>query len=902
MFSQALTDYTRARLARRADLLEPLSEQIEHELASQQQDVAELLRYLYATLPISDVFDAAPGLLASFASHAVMLRREMPWAAEASERIFVHDIACPRINNEPLTDCRDVFWRALRDRVAGKTDVEAVIEVNYWCAERVTYQQSDGRTLDPLALLGCGRGRCGEESTFLVSALRSVGIPARQIYTPCWAHCDDNHAWVEVHVDGRWRYLGACEPEEVLDRGWFTAASGRAMMVRTVLYSDFMCDLTCDRARLARDGSTVIENITSFYAPTTVLNVQVRRADGSPARHVQIDLSYLNAAAWREIGHVITDAKGSASIEIGMGTLRLLASDETSMAETLVSTSETDRVELVLAAAPCAASEPVQRAWCDLDVRAPLDHPAPSSQPAPELLGIGRARRARADEHRRERLDALGARSARSAARVIERYRSAGALAGDDTWEARIGEWFGDAFGNASEIERFLLRDIERDRLELLSTLSKKDCCDATAAILEAHLRHARSLRQASLERIERQGADPELARSLFRSFVLCPRVHTEQLSSASEAIVAAFGDKEREMMIERPASIWERIEREIGFARDEHRFELVASPAAALRSGQAAPQTRRTLFVCIARALGIPARLNPLDLTAQYWDHGSFKEASAVEEPDGSCLELAFPQEGIVYGRDWSLARLIQSAGTGDARMRLKFDMLDLRAEQLPAALREMRLPRGCYRLTSTVRVPAGDQQVSELDFELGDPASVAVRLRVREPEARDMLTRIPLEDFTLESEDGGDLSVAVQAQGHCALVCFLRLREEPTEHLLNELREQAEQLESSELSILLVVPAAAQLSDPTLSRTRSALPEAHLCRQDFSELPERLARRMFAEPGKLPLALLVQTERGGLIGRYAQAGYNVGTVNLVLRLAALANLTVSSQGESGA
>lgn len=65
-------------------------------------------------------------------------------------------------------------------------------------------------------------GRCGEESTFTVAALRSVGIPARQVYTPRWAHTDDNHAWVE-RADGEWYFFGACEPEPVLNLGWFNA-------------------------------------------------------------------------------------------------------------------------------------------------------------------------------------------------------------------------------------------------------------------------------------------------------------------------------------------------------------------------------------------------------------------------------------------------------------------------------------------------------------------------------------------------------------------------------------------------------------------------------------------------------------------------------------------------------
>ena len=117
------------------------------------------------------------------------------------------------------------------------------MEINYWCAEIGTYQSTDDRTASPAAFYRAGKGRCGEESTFAVTAFRSVGIPARQVYTPRWAHCDDNHAWIEVWTgDGEgegWHFLGACEPEEILDKGWFTNASSRAMLVHTMTFSDF---------------------------------------------------------------------------------------------------------------------------------------------------------------------------------------------------------------------------------------------------------------------------------------------------------------------------------------------------------------------------------------------------------------------------------------------------------------------------------------------------------------------------------------------------------------------------------------------------------------------------------------------------------------------------------------
>lgn len=79
---------------------------------------------------------------------------------------------------------------------------DAVLEVNHWCHEKVIYTPTDIRTSAPMATVKTAYGRCGEESTFLVAALRAVGIPARQVYTPRWAHTDDNHAWVEAWVDG----------------------------------------------------------------------------------------------------------------------------------------------------------------------------------------------------------------------------------------------------------------------------------------------------------------------------------------------------------------------------------------------------------------------------------------------------------------------------------------------------------------------------------------------------------------------------------------------------------------------------------------------------------------------------------------------------------------------------
>lgn len=130
---------------------------------------------------------------------------------------------------------------------------------------------SDARTSSPLASVRTAYGRCGEESTFTVAALRAVGIPARQVYTPRWAHTDDNHAWVEAWVDGEWHFLGACEPEPVLDLAWFNAPASRGMLMHTNAFGNY----DGPEEVVGRTPCTTEINVTANYAPVAPVTVRV---------------------------------------------------------------------------------------------------------------------------------------------------------------------------------------------------------------------------------------------------------------------------------------------------------------------------------------------------------------------------------------------------------------------------------------------------------------------------------------------------------------------------------------------------------------------------------------------------------------------------------------------------
>jgi transglutaminase-like putative cysteine protease len=107
---------------------------------------------------------------------------------------------------------------------------ETALEINHWCHEKVTYRNISGMTAGPMNTILSACGRCGMQSDFTVASLRTAGIPARYVQTR-WAYRDDDHAWVEVWINGKWHYMEACGPEPVLDRAWFTEDASRAMLI-----------------------------------------------------------------------------------------------------------------------------------------------------------------------------------------------------------------------------------------------------------------------------------------------------------------------------------------------------------------------------------------------------------------------------------------------------------------------------------------------------------------------------------------------------------------------------------------------------------------------------------------------------------------------------------------------
>ncbi len=243
---------------------------------------AEAFDFLFAWLPTSDLAAWRADQVIADIRLALDTRAAVPWGSRIDDETFLRFVLPHRVAQEPVEPWRARLHDLLWPRVQDLSLPAAILETNRFCREWATFQPSSARDQAPSATMARGLGRCEEEMIFFVCAARSVGIPARPCYTPWWTASDDNHAWVEAWAGDRWHYLGACEPEEELDRAWFSGPARRAGLVLSVAYGEEIPGLRESAVEVyARGRGVTLVNSTGVY--TTAGRAAVRWADLAPA-------------------------------------------------------------------------------------------------------------------------------------------------------------------------------------------------------------------------------------------------------------------------------------------------------------------------------------------------------------------------------------------------------------------------------------------------------------------------------------------------------------------------------------------------------------------------------------------------------------------------------------------
>ena len=192
------------------------------------------------------------------------------------------------------------------------------------------------------------------------------------------------------------------------------------------------------------------------------------------------------------------------------------------------------------------------------------------------------------------------------------------------------------------------------------------------------------------------------------------------------------------------------------------------------------------------------------------------------------------------------------------------------------------LTLEPGCYRLITSMRMPNGDQHAAYRVFELKAGEAKEIYLETVKKELDELLEHIELPEITLEDLDGKAHTLNDLTKDGPILLAFLGTGEEPTEHVLNELIEIAEKWNAKDAAMAAVLRTKADLENTTFQKARAAIHNMSLYLDPSDDAPA-IAEKMGIDAEKRPLLILALP---GNIGGRAYAGYNVGSVGLMLRL----------------
>ena len=764
---------------------------------AKSDDARDALSFLYAYMSWPDIADYAPEYHVAQTECALRAREEMPWGKVVPNREWLHFVLPVRVNNEHLDTFRTACYDELKARVAGMTMHDAVLEVNHWCHEFVTYKPSDARTSTPLQSMKTAYGRCGEESTFTVSALRAIGIPARQVYTPRWAHTDDNHAWVEAWVDGKWYFLGACEPEPVLNLAWFNQPASRAILMHTRAFGKY----NGPEDQMSRTACFTEINVTENYADVQPTQVTVVDTEGKAVANADIEFKVYNYAELYTVMKTQTDAKGHASITAGLGDLVAWASNDGAygFSKFTVGTDKDVKVALNHNEGDDFVTE--------LNITPPTGkNNLPEVDPA-----------ARKENTRR-----LGIEDSIRTAYIATFPDSAKVAEFCEKEKADFARLYPivvKSRGNYDNVFK-AYQEFKGLSIDVLNTMSEKDVRDFELSVFKDHLKYAT--------------AEPT---PHYLRYVLCPRIANEHLTPWRSYFKESFTEAEQQQFKDNPENLAEWIKTNVTTDTIWNPLHLCLAPESAHRFAYADVRSKGLLFVAAARSCEIPARIDPVTGKVQYagknnaWvtvDFGNVQKENAGSPVSTGFLKLSYTpreyMENPKYYSHFTLSRLsngfpkLQEYGEGDT-WKANFE-------------KGVNMDAGNYILTSGTRMADGSVLARIAGFNVkADETEQTQTLVMRKDEEKvAVIGNFNSENRYFDVNSNSVKSILSTTGRGYFVVGLIRANHEPTNHILHDIEKLNKELEAWGRTILMVFP------------TQDEYDRFNKNRDEFTQLPKNL------------------------------------------------------------
>ena len=742
----------------------------------------EALAFLYQYMPLGDSVDYTEDYYRECVQYAFKAKEELPWGASIPAREFKHFVLPPRVNNENLDKFRATYYEELKARVQDLTLYDAVLEVNHWCHERVNYKGSDSRTSAPMATIKTSWGRCGEESTLLVTALRTVGIPARQVYTPRWAHCDDNHAWVEAWVDGQWHFLGACEPEPVLDLGWFNEPASRALLLHTRVFGNY----DGPEEVISRNPYYTEINVVDNYGQTARTTFTVVDAEGTPQPGIQVEFKIYNYAEFCTVVRKTTDEHGQTWLTAGLGCMMAYAAKDGRFGFQVFKSGEQEHVTITL-----DHQEGEEMAF-DYDMIPPAPS-ALSPEVTPEMRAANDRRIALEDSLR----NAYIASCQQAQCKLIM-----------NTGNKTLCRIYEKSWGNYQTIADFVsyAQDQKQEvkAVNLLQAVSDKDLRDISLEVLKDHFDHTPGLEQSVIS------IPPEL----YRDYILSPRISNEMIVPYRQAFSSFFSQEEARQFHDKPSMLVDWVKQNIHVDDALNPQRIPISPLGVLKARQADRHSRNIFFVAMARSLCIAAQINPVNGNVQcfcddQWTNVDFEAQEPVNTAMGY-LDLRYDNpiasiKGPKYYTHFSLKKF-----DGHSFRLLAYDAQDPGIDDgmtLSSFAHPLPLEEGYYILTTGNRLSDGSALTHSVLFNIQAGKTTPVTMTFRQEQATAQnATTINLPSHYLDAENGVECVMPQATATQVLIIGLLDQGSEPTTHAMQDIAAFKEAFEAHQPTMLFL------------------------------------------------------------------------------------------------
>ena len=813
----------------------------------------EALDFLYEYMPLGDNVDYSRDFFRESVHYAFKAKEELPWGASIPEREFKHFVLPARVNNENLDRFRATYYEELKGRVKDLSLYDAVLEVNHWCHEHVNYKGSDSRTSAPMATIKTSWGRCGEESTLLVTALRTVGIPARQVYTPRWAHCDDNHAWVEAWVDGQWHFLGACEPEPVLDLGWFNEPASRTLLLHTRVFGNY----DGPEEVISRNDYYTEINVVDNYGQTAKTTFTVVDAAGQPQADIPVEFKIYNYAEFCTVAKKTTDENGQTWLTAGLGCMMAYAAKDGKFGIQVFKSGENENVTITL------DHEEGTLDSFEFDMV-----PPPPTCVLPEVTPEMRAE----NDRRVAYEDSL-----RNA--YIKACKDAQNEIISNTGNKTLCRIIEKSWGNYQTIADFVKyaqsKNQEIKAVELLKTLSDKDLRDISLEVLMDHLDGM-------------QNAECRMQNG--SEFIISPRVSNEMIVPWRKAFSAFFNADEVQQLHDNPSLLVDWVKQNI-FVDDELALQRIPiSPLGVLKARKADRHSRDIFFVAMARSLGIAAQINPVNGNVQYfdkqWHNVDFEAVEPTHTAIGYLDLLYRPIASVAdpkYYTHFSIKKF-----DGNSFHLLAYDAKDPGIDDgmmLSSFEHPTPLDEGYYILTAGTRLDDGTALTHSEFFTIKAGETTTVNLILREPDAAlNVIGSFYADSKFTDPETGESCNPKQLIQGDYFILGLLDQGSEPTTHAMQDIAAFRKDFEDSNLPMIFIFSNKEEY-DKFKLKGFSTLPKGIVYGLDDGTIRDEIADGLHLNTSNLPIFLIANANSEVV---FVKQGYTIGLGEQLLKVMA--------------